>query len=157
MFAFTDGSGFEEALELWAPPAYFSEALYVLAADLDSRIALTAELLAKAKLHVARVELTDQENERYVAMAAAIDDGEAQAIAIALERGVPLLSDDAAGIAMAKKLGVTSLTTLDLAVQWAKNRQDSEVRMACERLRTRARYGVPREHLHAQWYRDHLD
>jgi len=148
--------GFETSLELLAPPTFLSEALYVLGADLANRIELTPDLLKTAKMFTTACVLSERETELYVELAALIDDGEAQALAVAIERKVPLLSDDGAGIAAATSRGATVLTTLDLAVQWAQGRSEAEIRDACVRLRNRARYAVPREHQHSTWYKGHL-
>lgn len=152
IFAFTDGKGFGHPIVITTPPAFFREALFVKADDLRTRIALTEQSLCDANFVLEATALSARETERFVEFATLVDDGEAQALAIASERRVPLLSDDVAGIRLAEANGITVITTLDLAVSWATEKPEAEIRTACQRLRFRARYAVPRNHAHSEWY-----
>ncbi len=136
---------------------YTEEVLYVYADDtLTVRVTITDEIMADAGMNLSRVALTPDEQVDYVAYALHVDDGEAQAIAIAKHRDLELLTDDEAGIRLAASEGVRVVTTLDIAVAWSNDRSPEEIAAACYRLRTRARYGVPRRHPLAQWYAGHL-
>jgi predicted nucleic acid-binding protein len=155
--AFTDAKGLGYTIQLLAPPLFLTEALFIFEADLTTRIPITEELMALAGLAVERTQLTDEEISLYIDLAQEVDDGEAQSLAIAILRGLPFLSDDDAGLRIAKEHRVKMVTTLDLAYDWSNGRHQTDVREACRRLRLRARYGVPRRHAHAAWYLSHLD
>jgi len=110
----------------------------------------------RAGLHLVRTELTEVELNTSIQLTSLVDDGEAQALAIARHRGVLFLSDDGPGLRAATQIGVRSLTTLELAKSWAADKAIAEVQAACQRLRQRARYDVPRNHPLAEWYRSNL-
>lgn len=140
-----------------SPPLFLSEALFMLDADLKTRIPITRELLAAAGLTVEATELSAEETSLYVELAQRVDDGEAQALAIAMLRRLPFLSDDDAGLKIAREQSIEAITTLDLAYKWSAGRDVSEVKEACRRLRFQARYAVPRLHPRAAWYLYHLE
>jgi predicted nucleic acid-binding protein len=144
-------------MELLVAPRYDDEALFVYNdEDPSGRIRVDDDLMTRSGMKLIRTELTDDELSTSIRLSARLDDGEAQALAIALHRNVTFLSDDAAGLRVADQIGVTSLTTLDLAKQWSAGKTASELQRACQRLRRRARYDVPRNHSLAQLYRDAL-
>lgn len=150
--AFTDAKGLGYEIQLLSPPLFLAEALFILEPDLTTRIPITQDLMAAAGFAVEPTELTAEETALYVQFAQSVDDGEAQSLAIAVLRGVRFLSDDDAGLRIARDHGIDVLTTLDLAYQWSDGRDAVDVREACRRLRFRARYGVPRLHRRAGWY-----
>lgn len=125
--------------------------------DLATRIPVSETTLQSTALIVKPTRLTENETLAYVEFAQQLDDGEAQALAIALARGYPLLTDDEAGIKIGHKHGVEIVTTLDLASKWSDGRDSADIRAACRRLRLQARYGIPRFHAQADWYRSQLD
>ena len=79
-------------------------------------------------LTLAKVQ-DDKEMEDFVSFAMEVDDGEAQAISIALNRGYALLTDDhkAARLAMSADVGVTVITTAEVLRRWgALHRANAE-------------------------------
>lgn len=153
-----DPTVFGGPFELVVPPAFDREVLFVYADDAASvRVTVNDAILKAAGMIVRRTALTEAERVRFVLFASLVDDGEAQAIALAEARKLPLLSDDVLGLRLAASVGVSTLTTLDLLVLWARDRGSKEIRETCLRLRKRARYGVPRDHQHADWYRSQLE
>jgi hypothetical protein len=60
-----------------------------------------------------------QEGVRYLHFLHQVDDGEAQALAMAEQRALPLLTDDIAGTMLAGRMGVEVVSTLDLLHVWA--------------------------------------
>jgi predicted nucleic acid-binding protein len=81
-------------------------------------------------LRVVRSE-TDAELQDYVNFALEIDDGEAQALAIAKNRGYVLLTDDRRAIKLAGRIDIAVQTTSTITIlqQWAKLRPENEARL----------------------------
>ncbi len=69
------------------------------------RVPVDDAMIGRAGIILEDVALTESESESYVEHAAYVDDGEAQALAIAQHRSVPLLTDDRAGFRRARSLG----------------------------------------------------
>ena len=139
-------------------PAVTGEALFIYADDAASkRLRIDKAFILGNSLEVLEVALDDRETAAYVKYAAQIDDGEAQAIAIAQERHLALLSDDNGAIRLAAKLGLTVETTLELAHAWAQKASISVVKQAMRALRRRANYAAPRTHPLRDWYLEMLD
>ena len=146
-----------ESLTLITPPKFDDEIVYVYIDDVGTKARINDSMIVAVGLSIQRAQLTVPEQHDYARYALLIDDGEAQAVAIAQHRGLSILTDDGAGIALAGSIGVPVLTTLDLIFTWAKGRSDEDVQGACKRLRLRGRYAVPKSHVHAAWYREQLD
>ena len=147
----------DEDLELAVPPVFDNEVLFIYIDDAASaKVQVTDDILREARITIKRLTLSDAERVSYVRHALVVDDGEAQTIAIAEHRRMTFLSDDVAGQRLANGIGLQVTTTLDLIFEWAKHRSDADVRAACQRLRKRGRYSVPRWHHLADWYRERL-
>jgi predicted nucleic acid-binding protein len=158
LFAFSDGVGLGISIECFVGPKFRSEPLFVYSDDsLTKRIALSTSDFKSAQIHVHESVLSYPEQIDWVRYAQVLDDGEAQAVAIATHRGLPLLTDDLAGARVGHALGIETVTSLDLAYKWAAERHIEAVRAACWRLRQRARFPVPREGARVAWYRTHLE
>jgi len=139
-------------------PAFANEALYAYADDtLTERVRLSVEKFAAAAINISELRLTDPEVDGWVKYASRLDDGEAQALALAAGRGLAILTDDTAGIRLGNEIGVEVVTSLDLAHSWSATATADGIRAACRRLRHRARFAVPRQSPHADWYRSMLD
>ena len=107
-------------LTLLVSTSFRREALYVYIDDSRSkRVPVDDAMMRRAGIILDDVVLTEPESESYVEHAAYVDDGEAQALAIAQHRSLSLLSDDRAGIRRARDLGIDVVTTLDLLVAWS--------------------------------------
>lgn len=127
--------------------------LYVYADETRTvRLVIDSKFLDEEAVQRLAVDLSDTEVARSVDFARAMDDGEAQALAIAVERSVPMLSDDAAAARQASGLSVTLETTLDLMFAWGQNVEERVVAQAARALRLRANYAPPRAHALREWY-----
>jgi predicted nucleic acid-binding protein len=82
-----------------------------------------------------------------------MDDGEAQTLAIAVHRSIPILSDDLAVERAVSELSVPLETSLDLLAAWqAGGVRIEEVAGAAQRMRALANYAPPRNHPKRAWY-----
>lgn len=88
------------------------------------------ELTQSGLLHSARPE-TEAEIDDYVSFACEVDDGEAQALAIAKNRGFVLLTDDrkAARIAQRPDVAVRITSTAKILQAWAQVDTGNEARL----------------------------
>lgn len=158
LYAFSNGAGLGASIKCFVGPRFHNEPLFVYSDDtLTYRIALSTSELEAAKIHIVEGALSSSEQTDWVRYAEVLDDGEAEAVAIAVHRGLPLLTDDRASERVGHALGIATITSLDLVYEWAAERPVEEVRAACYRLRNRARFPVPREGARAAWYRSHLE
>jgi hypothetical protein len=140
-------------LALLVPPRFSAEMLYVYADDgRTAKLKVDVPLIAAAGLKLESVTLSDAELDSYVEHVAYVDDGEAQALAIAQHRAVPILTDDRAGIRRAQNLGIDVVTTLDLLHEWSNDKPEDLVVRACRSLCARGRYASPADHPLADWY-----
>jgi predicted nucleic acid-binding protein len=134
-------------------PAVISEALFIFADDAATRrVRIDRELLTASGLSTLEIELGEEELVAYVGHASQVDDGEAQAIAVAQARQLPLLSDDNGAIRLAAMLNIEVETTLDLSRAWSEGKGGILVRDAMRSLRRRANYAPPRSHPLRKWY-----
>ncbi len=112
-------------------------------------------LIDSRVLRVARPE-SDAEMEDYVSFATQIDDGEAQALAIAKNRGFLLLTDDRKATRMANRpdVAVTTITTVAVLREWQERSgtHKTDIRKIIERIQVLARF-IPRRDSpeHAWW------
>ena len=100
-----------EALRLDQPDPEDSTKLVSVPLDSDS-------LIKQGILLTCTLE-SDEERGRFVRFAAELDDGEAACLAIAVERGWVLGSDDRIAARLALSLGVPVMTTEQLVKRWA--------------------------------------
>lgn len=134
-------------------PAVINESLFIFADDAATRrVQINRDLLISSGLRTLEIELCEEELVAYVGHASQVDDGEAQAIAVAQARRLPLLSDDNGAIRLAAMLNIKVETTLDLSRAWSEGKSDIVVRDAMHSLRQRANYAPPRSHPLRQWY-----
>jgi len=113
--------------------------------------------LIQQRLPFDEVTLTAIEAVKAVRLAAEVDDGEAEALALASERAVSILTDDNAALRLAPTLGVATITTLDLLYDWAQNVTEARVKAALLSMRVRGNYAPPRRHALRHWYIGVLD
>ena len=110
-------------------------------------------------LKIVRPE-TDAELASYVDFAQELDDGEAQALAIAKHRGYVLLTDDRKALNMAARLdvAVATITTVGVLREWQLHNQvDAQaVRQVLERISVLARYAPPKNTPDRQWWQAQL-
>jgi len=116
--------------------------------DIDLEPIITAGLLHECDLK------GEEENELFVQMATKLDDGEAVCFALAKSRGWVLATDERPTENLAKKHGVTIITTPELVKQWADKTKASEEEVArvLWNIQTYAHY-FPRKTLplHSWW------
>lgn len=103
-----------------------------------------------------RVSMSRSEVDRFVQFAAEVDDGEAQVIAVAVERaGLPATDDRRARrVAMDRRHEV--IGTPEMLKHWkdASGVGVEEVRVAIERVERRAHFRPRRDHPLAPWWED---
>jgi predicted nucleic acid-binding protein len=139
-------------------PTTLSESLFIYADHTRTALCkIDDAYLRQQHVPFEAVSLTAMEAVKAVRLAADVDDGEAEALAIASERVIPILTDDNAALRLAPTLGVATITTLDLLYSWAQNREAPRVRTALSSMRVRANYAPPRRHALRQWYIAVLD
>jgi predicted nucleic acid-binding protein len=134
-------------------PAIKQEALFVYGdVSRKSRIQIDDAELTRNGIAFAHTNLSAAEKLLFSQLSLQIDDGEAEALAVAAQRGLTLLTDDNAAIRVAPQNGVPVLTTLDLLRNWASSASIEDAREAARSLRDRGSYSPPRTHAHASWY-----
>lgn len=134
-------------------PAVISESLFIFADNAATRrVRVDRDLLIASGLRTLETELREEELAVYVGHASQVDDGEAQAIAVAQARQLPLLSDDNGAMRLAALLNIRVETTLELSHAWSEGQSSIVVRDAMRSLRRRANYAPPRSHPLRKWY-----
>ena len=128
--------------------AVLDEAEYTREYTLDSGFTMVPldmnALTGPGLLQIAQPE-TDAELEDYVNFASEIDDGEAQALAIAKHRGFVLLTDDRRAIRLAGRaeVAVRTISTVSILQRWAQVNSSNEARLqeVIQRIAVLARFG----------------
>lgn len=114
------------------------------------------ELTQSGQLLSARPE-TEAEIDDYVSFACEVDDGEAQALAIAKHRGFVLLTDDrkAARIAQRPDIAIRITSTAKILQTWAQldTRNEMRLREVIARIATLARFGPRMDSPDYEWWR----
>jgi predicted nucleic acid-binding protein len=102
----------------------------------------------------------EREQEAFVRLAAALDDGEAMTAAIAIERGWAIATDDGQAINYlgANYPAVDIVTTPALLRRWAETRQPAaqEVRNALGAVRLRANFSISPKNSPYAWWQSYL-
>lgn len=103
---------------------------------------------------------TEQEIDDYVSFAIEVDDGEAQALAIAKNRGFVLLTDDhkAARVAGTSPVGVRTTSTANILRAWALLDPSNEARLheVIARITVLARFRPRMDSPDYAWWRGYL-
>ncbi len=134
-------------------PKVRAESLYIYTdATKAQREPIDGELLKREGVTFADAELNDAERVLAVRFAALVDDGEAETLAIAAARQIPILSDDIGAERVARSEGVPLETTLELVYGWSIGRNKTDVKGALSALRARANYAPPRSHAQRSWF-----
>lgn len=100
--------------------------------------------------------LSGDETATYVRLAAEVDDGEAQVLAVGLHRGLVVATDDRRARRVAAREEVKLLNTPELILQWAhqSGRSTNDLRQAVFDIEVRARYRPrPADPNRAEWDR----
>lgn len=106
------------------------------------------------------ISLTAAEYPRYVELARVVDDGEAATITVALERAMPLATDDRKARRLCTELQVQEpLRTLGIlhAYADATHLPQTELRDLLIKVRNRASYQPPRSDPDRKWWEDIID
>jgi len=144
---------------LHVPGKVQAEAKYIRKRDPENPAKLIKSELDLAPLFVAGAlhacDLTDgAEKEMFIEAAAELDDGEAACLAIAKCRSWLLATDERPTERLAKKYGVTIITTPEIMKRWADCTRASKARLAraLRNVQAFANY-VPRKSLplHGWW------
>ena len=99
---------------------------------------------------------SDAELADYLNFAELIDDGEAQAIALAKHRGFVLLTDDRKALELARRedVRVRTISTVDVLREWIEHEavDTDNVRAVLKRIRELARYMPPKNSPELVWW-----
>ncbi len=112
------------------------------------------ELVECAAIEV--VDFTEAELERFIQLAALLDDGEAACLTIASLRGLLLATDDRKAIAVANDLGVEVLTTPEILMNWISKMSPKAMEIA-EVINNIEHFGRFRPHhtsTYAKWWKN---
>jgi predicted nucleic acid-binding protein len=139
--------------------AILAEAQYTREIDSNGKLVTVAlsldELVRSGNLQRARPETPD-EIDWYVRLARELDDGEAQALAIAKMRGYMLLTDDAkaARIARTSALSVETTSTVAVLQDWLATDPSHQVliREVVRRITTLARFKPSKGDSGLEWW-----
>lgn len=120
-------------------------------------LTLTPDLDAQV-LHRVRPE-SEQELSDYVDFAADVDDGEAQALAIAKNRGFVLLTDDNKAQRLAAEVGVRTTTTVSVLRDWGELSGDNKSQLPeiVQRITVLARFAPATDSADYEWWKALLD
>lgn len=141
------------ALVLVVVPKVSAEALYLEPdAEAGPVVAIDLHPLTLSGA-VTNATLAPEEIETYVALAKDVDDGEAQAIAVARSRGWRFASDDRrAGIA-ARRSGLVVVTTPELMADWERTSPPAgHLQAGIRAIERRARYRPGPRHPLKDWW-----
>jgi hypothetical protein len=138
-----------EALRLDQPDEDDPTKLVPIPLDLES-------LIAQGILHACKLE-DDEERDRFVQFATELDDGEAACLAIAVQRGWVLGSDDRIAARLALSLGVNVMTTEQLVKRWAEptDANPSEIGRVLRNIQTYGHYTPRRTSPLREWWLEH--
>ncbi len=89
---------------------------------------------------LARTVLDAAETSTFVRLAALVDDGEAQVLAVAVHRSFAAATDDRKARRLAIDLGLSVLSTPDLVLAWARSATAAESAAAVLDVEVRANY-----------------
>ena len=117
-------------------------------------IDLAPLFIASVLVHV---DLTPAETARYVDLAAEIDDGEAQVLAVASIRGLAAASDDRRARRCADRLAVPIISTTMLVRAWADSAKPAPMilRETLIRIERGANHAPARDDPSRAWWDDH--
>lgn len=142
--------------------AVVGEAQYIWRIEPDgSKARLPIDLqphIAQGLLSVVRPE-SDPEIESYVDFASELDDGEAQALAIAMHRGFVLLTDEQKALQIAQRpdVAVKTITTSDVLQRWAAEEAENGARLSevLRNIEEGARFRPKRNTPSGEWWERH--
>jgi predicted nucleic acid-binding protein len=116
-------------------------------------------LIESGLLNMVRPD-TDAELGDYVAFATEIDDGEAQALALAKHRRYILLTDDRKATKMAQRadVQVVTMTTVGILREWHEHTEVDRavLREVIQRIQVLARFSPRKDSVDLQWWLTHL-
>lgn len=103
---------------------------------------------------LARTVLDTFETSTFVRLAALVDDGEAQVLAVAVHRALPAATDDRKARRLAIDLGLSVFSTPELVMAWASRTTPAESAAAVLDVEVRANYRPrPSDPLRSEWDR----
>lgn len=100
---------------------------------------------------------SEQERDLYVSLTLEVDDGEAMPLAIAHVRKWRIATDDAAAVAVARRLGVGTMSTPELLRLWADHTSATKqhISQAIQRIESLARFVPSTALTAADWWDKH--
>ena len=134
-------------------PRVLAEALFIYSDEIRSRrTPIDEPLMRTAQINYEKTSLSNQETISAVHFAQTLGDGEAESLAIALHRSIPILTDDVGAIKVAASQGITVITTLDLIKERSEIVSSAETAAMLKRMQKCANYSVPRSHHLRDWF-----
>lgn len=142
---------------LWLGKRAADEVMYLEAADQEVEREFISLRVAAANGQITVVELTEAEVSTFVDLARVVDDGEAEALAIADARGVVLATDDRKARRLAAEMDapVHLTSTPAMMRQWASAEPRpaaAELADALRAIETRASFVPPRNDPEREWW-----
>ena len=143
--------------------AVLNESEYIREFDQDQRAVMVPldvrTLIDGQRITSVRPE-TDAEVAAYVDFAQDIDDGEAQALAIAKHRHFTLLTDDGKATRLAHRpdVNVATITTVHVLKEWAERTkiEADALRHIVRRIQVLARFAPRRDSPDFAWWQSHI-
>jgi predicted nucleic acid-binding protein len=137
-------------------PKVVEEALYIYTDRTRSTAAaIVAGEISALGISIVPTVLSDDETIKSVQYALEVDDGEAETLGIAANRGLAVLSDDRAAARIASRDGIAIETILDLIFAWSSGRSADEIRDVLLDLTNRANFRPPKKHPYSAWFAAH--
>ncbi len=98
--------------------------------------------------------ITKEETELYVSLSATLDAGEAETLAVALNRGMNVATDDQAALRLLREEHpeVPVMRTSQLIRTWGEAGHQHEVAAVLHAIETRASFHVPRQDPEREWW-----
>ena len=150
-------------LTLHVPQKAVEETLYLLKPDADgASVLVKAEIdlgpcFAAGLVHRCAIE-GPAESDLFVRLAVWLDDGEAECLAIARQRGWLMATDDRPARRLARDLGVDVLSTAEVVKRWAERTgaADELIRQVLGNIETYARFTPRRNSPEYSWWMSKL-
>lgn len=104
------------------------------------------------------IDLVPEELSLFVELASLVDDGEASTIAVAINRGIPLATDDRKARRLCAERGLDLPTgTVELVRRYCEAQTLDHARIShlLHRIRSRASFQAPRGDPDLKWWNDH--
>lgn len=100
------------------------------------------------------ISLGDDDKSLAARFSLSVNDGEAEALAVASRRNLAILSDDVGALRLAGSSGIQIETTLQLMYVWSASQNEIVVAQALKDVARLGNYVPPRNHPLREWFDD---